>query len=558
MGALDALGPAELRRVVTTYRDALRSHQEAINRLNVYPVPDGDTGTNMALTVESVVAELAGATADDGDLDATCRALVHGSLMGARGNSGVILSQLLRGLAEGMGAAEGVPGPKDLAAALVRADELARAAVLRPVEGTILTVARGAAGAASEAAAAGKSLLDVVEAARSGAAEALERTPDLLPVLRQAGVVDAGGSGFVLLFDALLAVVDGRALPEPPAVPSGPVAAAPAPSGGQADQEPRVADLRYEVMYLLEAEDDTIPSFKEVWAGIGDSIVVVGGGGLWNCHIHTDDVGAAVEACLDAGRPRNIRVTDLLEQVEEERWVREGAAQVDSGPPEAPLGPPPVTAVVAVASGEGVGRIFRSLGVHRVIAGGQSMNPSTAELLDAVEAVASDEVLVLPNNRNIQAVAAAVDDLTTRTVRVVPTDTIAEGFAALLAYDPEAHVDENAAAMSASARRVVPGEVTQAVRESETEAGSVRAGDWLGLSRHGIETVAPTVAEAACALLDVLVAGDHELVTLIEGDGSTAAATRRITEWLHEHRPGVEIEVHHGGQPLYPYLFSIE
>ncbi len=561
MGALDALGPAELRRVVTTYRDALRSHQEVINRLNVYPVPDGDTGTNMALTVESVVTELAGAGAGDGtlDLDATCRALVHGSLMGARGNSGVILSQLLRGLAEGMGAAaDGAPGPKDLAGALVRADELARAAVLRPVEGTILTVARGAAVAASEAAAAGKSLLDVVEAARRGAADALERTPDLLPVLRRAGVVDAGGTGFVLLFDALLAVVDGRALPEPPAVAKGPVAVAPAPSGDEPSGEPSMADLRYEVMYLLEAEDDTIPSFKEVWAGIGDSIVVVGGGGLWNCHIHTDDVGAAVEACLDAGRPRNIRVTDLLEQVEEERWVREGAAQADSGPLEVPLGPPPVTAVVAVASGEGVGRIFRSLGVHRVIAGGQSMNPSTAELLDAVEAVASEEVLVLPNNKNIQAVAAAVDDLTSRTVRVVPTDTIAEGFAALLAYDPESHVDENAAAMLASARRVVPGEVTQAVREAETEAGSVRTGDWLGLSRDGIEVVAPTVAEAACALLDVLVAGDHELVTLIEGEGSTTAATRRITEWLHEHRPGVDIEVHHGGQPLYPYLFSIE
>ncbi len=560
MGALDALGPAELRQAITTYRDVLQAHQEAINRLNVYPVPDGDTGTNMALTVESVVNELAeAATGDDQlDLDATCRAVVHGSLMGARGNSGVILSQLLRGLAEGVGAAGDAAGPKDVADALTRADELARAAVLRPVEGTILTVARGAASAAAEAAEAGKSLLDVAEAARAGAAEALERTPDLLAVLRQAGVVDAGGSGFLLFFDALLSVIDGRPLPAPPSVPVGPVASAPAPTGAGDGAGPSVADLRYEVMYLLEAEDDTIPSFKEVWAGLGDSIVVVGGGGLWNCHIHTDDVGAAIEASLDAGRPRNIRVTDLLEQVEEERWVREGAARADSGPPEEPLGPPPVTAVVAVASGDGVGRIFRSLGVHRVIAGGQSMNPSTAELLEAVKAVASDEVIILPNNKNIQAVAGAVDALTSRTVRVVPTDTIAEGFAALLAYDPEAHGDDNAAAMAASARRVVPGEVTQAVRAAETEAGTVRAGDWLGLSRQGIATVAPTVTEAACALLDVLVTDEHELVTLIEGDGSSAAATRRITEWLHEYRPGVDIEVHHGGQPLYPYLFSIE
>jgi hypothetical protein len=205
-----------------------------------------------------------------------------------------------------------------------------------------------------------------------------------------------------------------------------------------------ISGLRYEVMYLLEAPDDTIPSFKEVWAGLGDSIVVVGGDGLWNCHIHTDNIGAAVEASLDAGRPRNIRVTDLLEQVEEERWVREGGGTAGSGAPESPLGPPPVTGVVAVSTGVGIGRIFRSLGVHQVIAGGQSMNPSTSEILEAVELLRADEVIILPNNKNIRPVAERVDDLTDKVVRVVPTNSIAEGFAALLAYDPEAHVDVKA------------------------------------------------------------------------------------------------------------------
>ncbi len=564
MTAAVALGPRELRAAMVAFRDALRTHQQVLNRLNVYPVPDGDTGTNMTRTLDAVVKELDGiGTTVNGSVAMAdvCRAMAHGSLMGARGNSGVILSQLLRGMAERFGACS-TADPASVAQALVTASELAQQAVVRPVEGTILTVARAAGEGAVEGLDRGGSLVAVVEAAREAAADALARTPSMLDALARAGVVDAGGTGYLLFLDALACVVDGRPVPEPPPLeamgPTGsPVADGDGWERGQLSGA-GVAGLRYEVMFLLDAPDDTIPDFKEVWAGIGDSIVVVGGDGLWNCHIHTDDIGAAIEACLDAGRPRNIRVTDLLEQVEEERWVREGAAQADSGPLEVPLGPPPVTAVVAVASGEGVGRIFRSLGVHRVIAGGQSMNPSTAELLDAVEAVASEEVLVLPNNKNIQAVAAAVDDLTSRTVRVVPTDTIAEGFAALLAYDPESHVDENAAAMLASARRVVPGEVTQAVREAETEAGSVRTGDWLGLSRDGIEVVAPTVAEAACALLDVLVAGDHELVTLIEGEGSTTAATRRITEWLHEHRPGVDIEVHHGGQPLYPYLFSIE
>jgi len=558
MVALDALDAAELCRVIGTFRDGLRSHQQLINRLNVYPVPDGDTGTNMALTLESVAAELDGLVAPD--LAAACKAIAHGSLMGARGNSGVILSQLLRGLSDGLDAPGGRPGPQELAAALVTADELARDAVMRPVEGTILTVARGAAVGARAAADAGGTLVAVAEAARTGALEALERTPTLLPVLARAGVVDAGGTGYVLLFDALLTVLDGRDMPVPPELPEV-VAGTDGAPGGHAtpsEADAALAGLRYEVMYLLEADDGTIPAFKEVWAGLGDSIVVVGGDGLWNCHIHTDEVGPAIEASLDAGRPRNIRVTDLLEEVEEERWVREGAGEVDSGPSEAPLGPTPVTSVVAVASGDGIGRIFRSLGVQRLIAGGQSMNPSIAELVEAVDELASDEVIVLPNNGNIRPVANRVDELSTKRVWVVPTETIAEGFAALLAYDPEAGGEANAAAMEATATKVVPGEVTRAVRDSETPAGPVRTGDWLGLSRDGIEVVGETLSDAACALLDLLVTDAHDLVTLIEGEGSGAADTRRITEWLRDQRPEVETEVHHGGQPLYPYLFSIE
>jgi DAK2 domain fusion protein YloV len=568
MVVLDALGAAELRDVITEFRDGLRSHRELINRLNVYPVPDGDTGTNMALTLESVTDELG--SLDSPDLDATCRAIAHGSLMGARGNSGIILSQLLRGLAEGLNCPNGRPGPIELSEALTIADKLAREAVMRPVEGTILTVARGAAEGARVAAEAGRPLVQVVEASRAEAADALARTPSLLPVLEQAGVVDAGGTGFLLLMDALLTVLDGRAMPVPPEPPDtvfspfnpeAPGMAAPSPIGSdtEADAAQRaLAGLRYEVMYLLEAPDETIPSFKEVWAGIGDSIVVVGGDGLWNCHIHTDDIGAAIEASLDAGRPRNLRVTDLLEQVEEERWVREAADTLGSGPPAIPPGPPPITGVVAVATGDGIGRIFRSLGVQGLIAGGQSMNPSTAELVEAVESVRSTSVIILPNNGNIRAVAERVDDLTEKSVWVVPTDTIAEGFAALLAYDPEAEASVNVETMEASARSVVAGEVTRAVRDSDSRVGPITAGDWLGLSRNGIEVVADSLAGAACSLLETLVDESHALVTIIEGEGSGAADTRRITEWLRDQRPDVETEVHHGGQPLYPYLFSIE
>ena len=327
MSALERLTAADLANVITVYRDALRSHQDRINRLNVYPVPDGDTGTNMALTLESVVNEVA--ESGTGDIPSVAQAISHGSLMGARGNSGVILSQILRGIAdaarESGGADLGAPAVVD---GLRRAADGAYKAVQQPVEGTILTVARAAADAAE--ASSNGSLTRVLEDARAGADQALQMTPDLLPVLKAAGVVDSGGTGFVLLLDAFLHVADGRPLPQPP---EGAGAVAPVATDVPGDHGADTG-LRYEVMYLLEASDELVPSFREVWAGIGDSIVVVGGEGLWNCHIHTDDIGSAIEAALEAGRPRQIRVSDLWEQVEEERWVREATGSgADTEPP---------------------------------------------------------------------------------------------------------------------------------------------------------------------------------------------------------------------------------
>jgi DAK2 domain fusion protein YloV len=551
---LERLSADDLCSAVRGYRDALQVHREAINRLNVYPVPDGDTGTNMALTLDSVCDELAGAAPGmaPNAMSTVCKAISHGSLMGARGNSGVILSQVLRGLADVLRDTETADG-STMADALASASSAAYGAVMRPVEGTILTVVREASEAATDAAKDGATLVDVVDAARVRGADSLARTPDLLPVLKEAGVVDAGGSGFLLLLDALLYVIDGRPVPEPDREAAANIALTQAVSEAHHDA---VSDLRYEVMYFLEAADETIPAFKDVWAGIGDSIVVVGGDGLWNCHIHTDDIGAAVEAALDAGRPRNIRVTDLFEQVEEERWVREGVTSGEQEPPHA--NEPVPTAVVAVATGEGVRRIFYSLGVQKIVTGGQTMNPSTAQLLEAVEAAPADDVVILPNNGNIIPVAEQVRDITAKSVRVVPTTGITEGFAALVVYDPEASADENADEMTAAAAHVVGGEVTLAVRDSASDVGPIHAGDAIGIGPDDIVAVAATVEDAAIGLLDALVTDDHEIVTIIEGDGATAGMTRAITEWLREHHPDVTGEVHHGGQPLYPYLFGIE
>ncbi len=550
MSALETLAPADLRRVVVIYRDALRSHQEELNRLNVYPVPDGDTGTNMALTLESVVGELDSA---DGMAE-VCRAVSHGSLMGARGNSGVILSQILRGLADTFTNLDGASG-RDLVAGMRRATDAAYQAVLRPVEGTILTVVRAATEAVEAAHQEGEESLPVLlERAGAAARGAVEQTPELLPVLKEAGVVDAGGQGFALMIDAFLNVVEDRPLPEPEVVATPPAVEA------HLHRE-EGSSLRYEVMYLLEAKDATIPAFKDTWAALGDSIVVVGGDGMWNCHVHTNEVGAAIEAGIDAGRPRSIRVTDLHDQVEEEQWVREQAPTAGAGA-SAVAAPPAqescTTAVVAVGVGAGVRRLLNSLGVQQIVAGGQSMNPSTAQILEAVESSPSDTVIVLPNNKNIVPVAEQVDGLTERRVEVVPTQAVMEALAALVAYDPQARIDSNVAAMTEAAQRVRTGEVTRAVRDGVGDSGPIAAGDWIGVSRDGIRVVEKTAAGAAIGLVNQLVDDDSELVTVVVGAHAPSADTARIEEQVALAHPNLEVEVHEGDQPLYLYLVGVE
>ena len=535
------------------FRDALALHRDVINQLNVYPVPDGDTGTNMALTLETVVTEVSAA---GGGMTEVCHAISHGSLMGARGNSGVILSQILRGLAETVATA-GHVDPPVLAGALKRASAAADEAVSTPVEGTILTVVRDVAAAATEAVDQGvDGLVQMVEGCRQAGRASLDRTPELLPQLARANVVDAGGAGFLLFLDAMATALDGRPLPDPPPVdPSAGVGAAVAgvedPHG--ADDDPDAT--RYEVMFFLEAEDDRIGDFRAAWEALGDSIVVVGGDGLWNCHIHSNDIGGSIEAGIGVGRPFDIRVTDLFEQVEH---VESLTAAEAGGTVTTVAGEPVRTAVVAVSVGEGVRQIFESLGVRAVLAGGQTMNPSTEHFVQAVEQLDAAEIVLLPNNKNIVPVAERVDECTDAAVRVVPTRGIAEGLAALMAYDPSASADQNQRAMADAAADVVTGEVTQAVRDTESELGPIAAGQWLGLDRQGLRVVAQSAAEAATGLLAELINDDHELVTVISGADATVADVEEVSAWLAGHHPEIETEVHEGGQPLYPFYFGVE
>jgi DAK2 domain fusion protein YloV len=559
MPRLERLEAESLRQTIVTFRDAMKRHQEGINRLNVYPVPDGDTGTNMTRTLDAVVAELQNSGSEMGP---TCAAISHGSLMGARGNSGVILSQVLRGLSTALKDVSSATATQ-VAEALREASIAAYSAVLKPIEGTILTVVRETAEEAVAAAGDGDDLVGILRRAREAGRDALARTPEMLPVLKDAGVVDAGGAGFLLFMDSLLHVVDGEPLPEPTVV-AGPTSEQldAVMSRGHGDDVVDVSELRYEVMFLLNLDDDKQRDFMEAWGAIGDSIVVVGGEGLFNCHVHTNDIGAAIEAPLAlGGRPFNIRVTDLFEEVAEEHAQRE--AEMTKGatprPSAVALLPAVNCAVIAVCSGEGLAELFGQLGVQGVVTGGQTMNPSTAELLDAVEHMNSQQVVILPNNKNIIPVANQIDALTSKSVRVVPTCSMPEGLAALVFYDPEATADANTEAMTAAAEAVATGEVTQAVRQTNSEAGPVKEGDWIGLVRgDGVVAVAGTAVAAATKLLDTLLTRDRELLTVVAGDGADTRMVEEVVAYVKDRYAGVDVEVHQGGQPLYPFLFGVE
>ena len=559
MPRLERFEAESLRRSVVTFRDTLKKHQEGINRLNVYPVPDGDTGTNMSRTLDAVVAELEKA---DADMGPTCAAISHGSLMGARGNSGVILSQVLRGLSSALKEVP-VATPEQVANALREASVAAYSAVLKPVEGTILTVVRETAEAAVSAAGDGVALADTLRRAREAGRDALARTPEMLPVLKDAGVVDAGGAGFLLFMDSLLHVVDDEPLPEPTVV-AGPTSEQldAVMARGAGDDVVDVSELRYEVMFLLNLDDAKQRDFMEAWGAIGDSIVVVGGDGLFNCHVHTNDIGAAIEAPLTlGGRPFNIRVTDLFEEVAEEHAQREAEMTKGAAPRQSAVALLPAVncAVIAVCSGDGLAELFGQLGVQGVVTGGQTMNPSTAELLDAVEHMNAQNVVILPNNKNIIPVANQIDGLTQKTVRVVPTCSMPEGLAALVFYDPEATAETNAESMASAAEAVATGEVTQAVRSTTTAAGMVNEGDWIGLVRgDGVVAIGGTAVAAATTLLSTLLTSDRELLTVIAGDGASARMVEEVVAYVKDHFAGVDVEVHQGGQPLYPFLFGVE
>jgi DAK2 domain fusion protein YloV len=544
---LRALDAAAVVRWARTGRDALEEAREEIDELNVYPVPDGDTGTNLYLTVAAAAESLGEDEGVEGSSAAAALAVMaQAALLGARGNSGVILSQMVRGLAD---AVAGDAAPVDAAGlgrALQSAADAAYAAVARPVEGTMLTVAREAARAAVEAGADDDGLAGVVTRAAAGARAALARTPDQLEVLRRAGVVDAGGRGVCVLMDALVSVVTG-ARPEPTEVR---VQARPGggsdPAGDLGDDE-GTAGPAYEVMYLLDAPATRVQVLRETLAGLGDSLVVVGAEPTWNVHVHVDDVGAAVEAGVEAGRPHRIRVTHFADAA---RAAAGGLADDSRG-------------VVSGVAGGGLAARVEAAGAT-VVRGGPGRRASTGELLDGLRAAAARDLVVLPNDPDSQAVAEAAASRARDEglrVAVIPTRASVQALAALAVHDPDRRFEDDVVAMTAAAGHCRHGGVTVAARAAVTMAGVCQEGDVLGIVDGDFAVIGSDLADVARGVVDRMLAGGGELVTLVTGDtGDTdvEALAAAVVEHLHETRPEVDTVVYAGGQPRYPLLLGVE
>jgi DAK2 domain fusion protein YloV len=532
---LTALDAPTLRHWSAEVARALDAHRTEIDDLNVYPVPDGDTGTNLALTVRAAARALLEAP-DTEDPKGCLTVYARGAVLGARGNSGVILSQILRGLADGCPPRSTVDGPA-LAGGLVLAAELAYAAVAAPVEGTILTVARAAAEAAKQATG---GLDAVVLAAARGAAQALARTPSQLAALGRAGVVDAGGRGLVVVLDALVAVVTGQAAP--------PVDTSPVARDSrvlEAARETGSAEYQYEVQYLLDAEEEPVRALRAALAALGDSVVVVGtGDGLWNVHVHVNDVGAAIEEGVRAGRPHRITVTRFADQV--------AAASESAAPASTREG----TAVVAIAPDAELAELFRAEGVA-VVTG----TPSTGELLAAIDGSGAARVIVLPNHGDHTAVAtAAATEAREAGIRVavVPTRSPVQGLAAVAVHDPTRRFDDDVIAMAETAATTRAAEVTVAVRDALTMAGQCSAGDVLGLVDGDVLLIGASVAEVATELVNRMLATGGELMTAILGADAPDGLADLLERHLAGTHPEVELVVYQGGQPVYPLLLGVE
>lgn len=531
-------GAAELIRSAA---EALKARKEEINRLNVFPVPDGDTGTNMSLTMDAVLADIAN-LGPDPSVSEICRAVTHGSLMGARGNSGVILSQMLRGLCEAV-LADGEPSGKLLADALTRSVTVAFQAVRKPVEGTMLTVLKDSAAAARAGHAANATLDELLDMVVKAAFESVRRGPDLLPVLKEHGVVDAGGFGLAILAEGFVTGMEGHTFSDRDiAIATGELTVSPA---NDWDDEEYLYCTEF-LLYGADAEK----AFIEEWVSAkGGSELVVGDKETYKIHVHTDDPGTVLAWATSLGEVGEVHINNMRRQTAERADMLRSQSSPDT--PAKPIG------FVAVSSGPGLSEILKSLGVDEIVSGGQTMNPSTAEILEAVQKVHAEKVIVFPNNKNIILAAQQVVSVAEKPVGVVPTTSVPQAFSALLAFDGTDALEDIVADMTDAAAAVRTGEVTVAVKDAKGKAGAIKTGQVIGIANHEIEVIGEDVEDVAIKLIAVL-ADDAETLTILAGEDLDDEALARIAEAAEAAHPDLEVETHRGEQPLYPVILALE
>lgn len=553
MVAIHKLDGSQLTQMILSGAHHLANNAEKIDSLNVFPVPDGDTGTNMNLSMTSGVQEVKRIHSDDAS--EVANALAKGLLMGARGNSGVILSQIFRGFAKGTEKKETL-NAKDFAQAFEAGVSAAYKAVMKPVEGTILTVAKDAAKVAVEEAKAEDDIIVLMEKILLEAKASLKRTPDLLPVLKEVGVVDSGGQGLVTIYEGFLAALKGEKLPEDPIVEMEDLVNAEHHKITQDFMDTSEIVYGYCTEFMVKFEQDKLQEkpydeeeFRGALSELGDSLLVISDDEVVKVHVHSERPGDCLTLGQQYGSLIDIKIENMREQ---HSAIVNQKEEIEKPQEKAKYG------IVTVAMGNGLKTLFESLGVTVVIEGGQTMNPSTQDIAEAIQKANAENVIVLPNNKNIQMAAEQAAELADANVAVVPTRTIPQGISALLEYDPDRDLEDNKADMEEAIQEVKTGQITYAVRDTQIDGITIEKDHYMGLKDGDIVGSHENKQEAVKLLLNELITEDDEILTILYGEDVTEEEVAEIEAFVEENFADIEIEIHNGEQPIYSYIFSVE
>lgn len=532
-----------LRDMFVSGANNLQNHKELVDKLNVFPVPDGDTGTNMSLTISYAMKELA--KVENDSITEIGKSLSKGSLMGARGNSGVILSQIIRGIAKSVEGKETL-NVVDLANALKNGSDTAYKAVIKPIEGTILTVVRESGEYALQIAKEDMDMIEFLELVVAKANESLNKTPELLKALKEAGVVDSGGKGLVLIYEGMLSSLKGNDIES---VEGG------ASSNVEVNVEQNISteDIKFQYCteFILESNKVDDLTIRERFMKYGDSLAVVGDEGVIKVHVHTNDPGLAIQEALSYGQLLTIKIENM--KLQHENKVLNETAQTKEVPVEEKE-----YGFIATSMGEGLAQIFKDFGVDYIIEGGQTMNPSTEDFMKAIESLNAKNIIILPNNSNIIMAANQAKELSDKNIVVIPTKNVSQAFATLVTFDADSSIEENEASMMEALSSVKSGQVTYAVRDTVINDVEVKEGNIIGIAEGKLLSAGDKVDEITTDLVEKLVDEDSAIITLFYGEDTSKEEAEALRDALEEKFEDIDVELHYGGQPLYYYLISVE